>query len=281
MSAAAAETWKNATLLFYNDSHILVGLSIKKSKTRETQDGKGEFFGLKVPVPEVVEDAELGLPLPKKTYKTVSEVKLVMTGIGGSKEDLDPSPLYTAVREFLEEIFGFDTHFAGMNTPVLEKVIPTFKTLESRFTDIVVSRLTSEPPTEVISGRSSRIFCYNFSVLTMILSLCKENGLVSRLYDTVPTTIDELLFNRKSGIRKRGAERTEIITLSLLPTVVFKSERNPLTKVLYPELSDYFKGDMVKLFQTELPDPSHVIYNSKEYSSLRKRQRRNTRKYRR
>ena len=61
-TAAAAEKWDNATLLFYNDSHILVGLSIKKSKTRATQEGKGEFLGLKVPVPEVVLDKELEDP---------------------------------------------------------------------------------------------------------------------------------------------------------------------------------------------------------------------------
>lgn len=117
--------------------------------------------------------------------------KPFISGIGGGKE---PGETYrdTALRETLEELFEF-------------KEIP-----EKLKQDIH----TSVIPEKLVQSNTYIMVVYNFQNLEKMLSLVKKHKMVSPLYDTIPTTLFDLMFKRKLNIGS-----PELSHLALLPLV--------------------------------------------------------------
>jgi len=112
----------------------------------------------------------------------------VISGIGGKREEGE-RPIYTAIRETLEELF----EFKFIPAELIEKIIKTI------------------PPKKIIRNGSYVFAVYNFKDLISILKLVKRR--TSPLYKRMPTTLDDLLFNREV------TTKAELSHLSLLPLV--------------------------------------------------------------
>jgi hypothetical protein len=115
--------------------------------------------------------------------------KPFISGIGGGKE-AGETYRDTALRETLEELFEF-------------KEIP-----EKLKQDITTSII----PEKILQSHTYIMVVYNFQSLEKMLQLVKKHKMVSPLYDTIPTTLVDLLFKRKLG-----AGTPEISHLALLP----------------------------------------------------------------
>jgi hypothetical protein len=118
---------------------------------------------------------------PKKESPCIS-------GIGGKRELRDTSYIYTGLREFLEEVFDIDSSYIEL---IQEHVTPL--------------RIVE------LGGYINSV--YSFTDLEIILRLLNEKGVVSRLYDVFPVSIDSLMYKRKIG------EDQEITHLAILPRV--------------------------------------------------------------
>lgn len=115
--------------------------------------------------------------------------KFSITGIGGKKKDGE-KPHQTAVREMLEELFEFVE-------------------IPERLTRIICDYFKFD---NLICAKNYTTFVMSFEELNIIMSLFKFAGdLQSRVYDTIPLTIADLLFNRKIDV---GAEFSH---LALIP----------------------------------------------------------------
>lgn len=112
----------------------------------------------------------------------------VISGIGGKREEGE-RPIYTAIRETLEELF----EFKDISAELIEKIIKTI------------------PPKRIIRNGSYVFAVYNFKDLCSIMKLVKRNK--SPLYKKMPTTLEDLLFNREV------TTKAELSHLSLLPLV--------------------------------------------------------------
>jgi len=118
---------------------------------------------------------------PRKKVPTIS-------GIGGKKED---GEMYmdTAIRETVEELF------------------------EVAVTADLIKELKSIVPQKIVQNGSYIIAVYTFINLEEMLKHMKRKGITSKLYDTMPGNLMELIFNRKL------VENPEISHLALLPLV--------------------------------------------------------------
>ena len=118
---------------------------------------------------------------PRKKVPTIS-------GIGGKKED---GEMYmdTAIRETVEELF------------------------EVAVTADLIKELKSIVPQKIVQNGSYIIAVYTFMNLEEMLKYMKRKGITSKLYDTMPGNLMELIFNRKL------VENPEISHLALLPLV--------------------------------------------------------------
>jgi hypothetical protein len=113
-----------------------------------------------------------------------------ITGIGGSKKEGEPA-LQTAWRETIEELFECET------------IPPKLLQLCER----------NFPPHHWFSRGDYICFQYSFEDLLAFLNLVKRVRLSTSLYESYPTTLLELLMNRKHS------ETSEIQSLCLLPFV--------------------------------------------------------------
>jgi hypothetical protein len=113
--------------------------------------------------------------------------KLAITGIGGKKQG-DELPTQTAVRETLEELFELET-------------IP-----ESLF-QIIWSNLVFDT---IVSTGGYNVFHMSFRDLNYIMKTLQFFNVKSRVYDILPTTLSELILNRKYY---RDAELSHILLL--------------------------------------------------------------------
>lgn len=123
----------------------------------------------------------LGGYQPKKEYPCIS-------GIGGKRELRDTSYIYTGLREFLEEVFD----------------------INSTYIELIQEHVT---PLRIVELGSYINIVYSFSDLETILTLLREKGAESRLYDEFPTTIDALMYQRKIG------DEQELTHLAILPRI--------------------------------------------------------------
>jgi len=112
-----------------------------------------------------------------------------ITGIGGKPQEHDASKLATAIRETIEELFGIKE----VNNEVIEHLL-----------------ITLQPFKEVTNDSYTHFLC-SFEDLKYTLTYCYLRIQTSPYYSVFPTTIEQLLFERKN------TERAEIAQLCLLP----------------------------------------------------------------
>ena len=118
---------------------------------------------------------------PKKESPCIS-------GIGGKRELRDTSFLYTGLREFLEEIFAIEPN--------------------PSYIELIQEHVT---PLRIVELGGYINIVYSFIDLETILTLLNANSATSRLYDTFPLTLTDLIFRRKV------ADDQEITHLAILP----------------------------------------------------------------
>jgi hypothetical protein len=123
-------------------------------------------------------------PLKKKPF---------ISGLGGSKEENDTDYFHTAVRETLEELYDMDS--------IPDNLIAHIRGIFTK--------------THICESAGYIFLKMDFTDLKILIGLVKAFGLQSRLYDTMPKTLSELLLNRKII----GDKKTEITHLCLLPLV--------------------------------------------------------------
>jgi len=114
----------------------------------------------------------------------------MISGFGGSRES-DEIPLYTAIRETLEELFNL----IGVPKGLIENIIK------------------SVPCKKVIKNKSYVFGIYDFKDLEKMLLIVKKYGIKSPLYKQFPVNLSDLLLKR---IIDPSAELTQ---LALLPLV--------------------------------------------------------------
>ena len=132
----------------------------------------------------------------------------IISGIGGKRES-DEYMEETAIRETIEELFETYTVPAGLVKKIEAECVPD----------------------RVIQNGSYSILVYDFKDLLKFLRICKSYKVVSPLYTKFPTTLEELLFERKT-IEKIP----EISLLALLPVV----KHSPS----HPFVDPYFVEDL-------------------------------------
>jgi hypothetical protein len=139
--------------------------------------------------------------------------KPFISGIGGGKE-AGETYRDTALRETLEELFEF-------------KQIPE-KLKQEIHTSVI--------PDKLVQSNTYIMVVYNFQNLEKMLSIVKKYKMVSPLYDTIPTTLFDLLFKRKLDVGS-----PELSHLALLPLVKHSHS--------IPFVDAYFIEDMPLLLQ--------------------------------
>jgi len=116
--------------------------------------------------------------------------KFHISGIGGKAEEGE-TPVRTAIREVLEELFELEEIPKGVSTMLYEKL--TFDKLFFR--------------------HDYSNFIMDFDDLKTIFKILSYFELKSRVYDTIPTTLEELLMTRKV------VKEAELSHLMLIPCV--------------------------------------------------------------
>lgn len=112
-----------------------------------------------------------------------------ITGIGGKPQEHDISKLSTAIRETIEELFG----------------------VKEVSNEVIVHLMLTLHPFKEVTNESYTHFLCSFDDLKYMLTYCYLRIQVSPYYTVFPTTIEQLLFERKN------TERAEIAQLCLLP----------------------------------------------------------------
>jgi len=150
---------------------------------------------------------------PLKTHPCIS-------GIGGSKEDVDKNIIHhTALREWLEEIFGYTYN------STMQKIITKLKGIPEK--NIITSTIDSYTYISLV---------YTFSDLDAFLSIISPYMIISPYYKVFPKGLNDLLFSRSIK------EGQEVSILGLLPVV---STHDPN----YPYVSSDVVDDIKKLIQ--------------------------------
>jgi len=103
-----------------------------------------------------------------------SQYKHKITGIGGKQQN-NELPYETALRETIEELFEF-------NTITMELIVELNKKL--RFDNI-------------IAYKSYRTFIMSFDDLQIILDVVSKFNLESKVYKTLPTNFNDLIYQRE------------------------------------------------------------------------------------
>jgi len=144
--------------------------------------------------------------------------KPFLSGIGGGRDEGETFTM-TAIREMIEELYEVSA-------------IPK-KTYDPIYKEIVQRVI----PNKIVQSGKYIMLVYTFKDLEKILKIAKRHGLTSPLYDTMPTTLMDLIFTRKSYY---GADKIpEISHFAILPVVRHPTE--------HPFVDPYFIEDMDKL----------------------------------
>lgn len=131
-----------------------------------------------------------------------------INGIGGKPEEGE-EPVVTALREFLEEMFG---------------IYDCVKCVYS-LRDVV--------PLQILEQKRYVTYIYTFNDLEKMLDIISGLGLLSPLYTEFPRNLNDLLFNRL-------AVKSEISHLCLLPLVQHGA---------HAFVEPYFVRDLTKIHQ--------------------------------
>ena len=136
---------------------------------------------------------------PNKQFPSIN-------GIGGKPEEAE-EPIVTALREFLEEVFGIYDCVKG------------------------VSLLRTVVPRHVLEQKRYITYIYDFNDLVKILEIVSGLGVSSPLYVEFPRSLVELFFTRLPV-------KSEISHLCLIPLV----DHGP-----HPFIEPYFLRDLSKV----------------------------------
>lgn len=134
-------------------------------------------------------------------YKTIP----CISGIGGSKENIDTNHYMTALREWIEEIFGF-TYDHAMELMIKDmmqyKELQVFQVKDGNYIYVNI--------------------VYSLEVLPKFLLIVERHAKEESPYYTVfPYTLSELILNRKT------CKSQEVSHLTLLPVVQEKFSLTP------------------------------------------------------
>ena len=143
-----------------------------------------------------------------------SEHKSKLTGIGG-KSINNELPYETAMRETIEELFEFD-------------IIPS-ELLTELNSNIIFSNL--------IATKNYSMFILSFNDLKVILKIINKykDTLTSKVYEVIPSNIEELLFLRKAD------NRSEIKHLCLLPMEISNTQSLDIDTFFLKDIIRYLK----------------------------------------
>lgn len=117
--------------------------------------------------------------------------KLVLSGLGGKKEETDECIIDTAIRETLEELF----HIHDIPSHIVKYLMIHYI-----------------PRNQFING-DYHVLVYDFYELSDFLHICQGFGLKSPLYESFPRTINDLILRRKI------LPEAEVKQLALLPFI--------------------------------------------------------------
>ena len=129
----------------------------------------------------------------QKNWKVVKGAEAVLSGFGGRKEETDKDWFHTAWREVVEELF----HVKTVSTTLIQELRHSF-------------------PSDPIFTSGYVMLHYEFLDLVKALKIIQRHLSVSVLYKTFPTTLSDLVTNRKPSVD------AEIGALALIPTHRFK-----------------------------------------------------------
>jgi hypothetical protein len=135
-----------------------------------------------------------------------------ITGIGGMKNE-DECLLYTAIRECLEELYN-----PGL---LPSKIVPSI--------------MKQIKPKDCYMNGKYGIVVYSFSDLEIILNIVKKFNLVSNVYSKLPTTLQQLLFERKYDAT------SEVKSLCLIPIEVYSIKHYILHKELIMDMKTFLE----------------------------------------
>jgi hypothetical protein len=144
--------------------------------------------------------------------------KPFLSGIGGGRDEGE-TYVMTAVREMIEELYE-------LRDIPKKKYAPLYKDIVERVV-----------PNKIVQSGTYIMLIYTFKDLDAILKITKRHGLSSPLYDTMPTTLMDLIFKRKPFYD--GDKVPEISHFAILPVVRHPKE--------HPFVDPYFIEDMDKL----------------------------------
>jgi hypothetical protein len=135
-----------------------------------------------------------------------------ITGIGGMKTG-NESLHYTAIRECLEELFNTD-------------LLPS---------KIVTNIVKNIKPKDVYMNGGYGIVVYTFTNLEEILKIVNKFKLSSNIYPKLPTTIRQLLFERKY------ATTSEVKSLCLIPLELYSIKHYILHRELITDIKTFLE----------------------------------------
>jgi hypothetical protein len=150
-----------------------------------------------------------------------------INGIGGKPEEGE-EPVVTALREFLEEVFGIYDCVKG------------------------IAELRMVEPTHVLEQKRYTTYIYTFTDLVKMLDIVSGLGISSPLYLEFPRTLSDLLFNRLPV-------KSEISHLCLLPLLEHGS---------HAFVEPYFLRDLAKIHcLLKTPSSSDTPHDTQDTSS--------------
>ena len=163
-------------------------------------------------------------------------------GIGGGRDKTDSCYEFTALREFLEEVFGYNKIVDGINvSPIPEALIEEIKGF-----------IKTKHPKVMYSWNYANIVL-SFEDLQTILNLMASYPFKSEMYDKLPTNVSDLVFNRKV------VKNTEVSHLCILPLVKHNlkipNQKDPKNPINTPFVANNFTKDLHGLIN----DPIKII----------------------
>ena len=129
-----------------------------------------------------------------------------ISGIGGKKE-ANESFMDTALREMVEELFDPESSPESIR-------------------DVIQDIKVSVTPTKIVQNGSYIIVIYSLDRLGEILKCAKKHKLISRVYDTLPVTLMDLIFKRNV------TASAEISHLAILP-LLEHNYKNPFVDAYF------------------------------------------------